>query len=81
MAKRRKKVGAMDTTTILILVGGAAALLFVMSKSATPTPTVIKTVVPAGTAQANLTAAEIAAGAGLVTTAINDFSSDDDDDS
>jgi hypothetical protein len=80
MAQKRKRVGEIDTSTLILIAAGAAALLFLMSKSSTPAPTIIKTGSPS-TGQAQLTAAEIAAGAGLVTTAITDFTSAGDDDS
>jgi len=56
-------------------IGGLAIFYFISQKNATPTTTVIRTTAPTNTAAAT-TAAEITAGAGLVTSIVNDFTSD-----
>lgn len=66
------------TQTVLIvggLVGVAAIAYFMMNRPAQAT-TIIRTV-PTGTSSTALTAAEIAAGAGLATTLANDIFGDD----
>jgi len=76
---RRKKVGEIGTTEMLLILGVVGVgIYFVISKSSTPSTTIIKTAAPSSsTSSAASTAAEIAAGAGVVDTLINDFSSSD----
>lgn len=76
MAKKGKRVGGMDTTTLILLgVGGVAVLFLLMNSNKTQT-TIVRTS-PAPSTTASTTAAEIAAGASVINTALNDFSSDD----
>jgi hypothetical protein len=70
--KKRKRIGAIDTTTLLLLVGGAAVLYFVL-KPQTPPAVVYKPIPQGSNTSGALTAAEITAGAGLVSTALNDL--------
>lgn len=67
----------MDTTTLVLLgLGGVAVLFLVMNANkTTPAPVVVHT---APSSSSGTTAAEIAAGAGIITTALNDFTSDSD---
>jgi hypothetical protein len=71
---RKKRVGEIGTTgLVLIGLGGLAVLYFMTQKPATP-PTIIRTQAPSGS---GLTAAEIAAGATVADTLINDLTSSD----
>jgi hypothetical protein len=74
--KRKKTVGKMDNTTMLLLIGGGVLglILLMNSNKSSPAPAVVRTALPSGNAT---TAAEIAAGASVINTALNDFSSDD----
>lgn len=67
----------MDTTTMVLLgLGGVAVLFLVMNANKTAAaPIVVHTPSPSNSAA---TAAEIAAGAAVVTSALNDFASGDD---
>lgn len=78
---RRRKVSGLSTGAAVALGLGALALLYLaMQGSSTAQPKTIVVASPGSgssstVSQNALTAAEIAAGAGIVTTALNDFSS------
>ncbi len=68
-------MGAVDTTTLLLIGGGVLVggfILYNMSKQ-TAQPVIIRQPTPTNTGAAT-TAAEIAAGASVLNTALNDFS-------
>jgi hypothetical protein len=77
MAHKRKRVGEVSTTALLlggIAVVGIGFLIYNANKPATP---VIRTTPT--TSSATTTAAEIAAGASVVNTLVNDLTPDEDD--
>lgn len=77
MAHKRKRVGEVSTTTLVL--GGLAVLgigILIVNMNKPTTTTVIK---PAPASNSAATAAEIAAGAGVVTTLVNDLTSDEED--
>ena len=73
---RRRKVGASDNTVLIlgVLAVGAAAVYFMTRPAATPTTIYRNVPTSTSTSNAAATAAEIAAGAGVVTSIINSFS-------
>lgn len=79
MAKRRKKVSGTGTT-ILWIGGGllAAFALYEIMKGQSAPITVIKTSTPASSSAAT-TAAEVTAGASVLTAGLNDLFGDDSD--
>jgi hypothetical protein len=79
MSHKRKKVGEIGTGEMLLIAGaGVLVLYLVMSQNKpTATPVVVRTTTP--NTGAATTAAEIAAGAGVLNTLINDTTGDDDD--
>jgi hypothetical protein len=73
MASRKKRVGEIDTTTLLLVLGGGAALLYFMTRPQTPATIVYRAPTTPVNNSGATTAAEIAAGAGLADTLINDL--------
>jgi hypothetical protein len=77
MANKRKKIGEVGTTVLVL--GGVAVIgivLLAMNANKPPATTIIK---PAPSSGAATTAAEIAAGASVVNTLVNDLTPDEDD--
>lgn len=69
------------TTTTLLWIGGGLAgafILYELLKGQTPATTIIRTTTPVPTSSAATTAAEVAAGAGVLTTIANDLFGDSD---
>jgi hypothetical protein len=78
MAHKRKRVGEVSTTALVL--GGIAVigLGFLIYNANKPATTVIRTTPPASSGAAT-TAAEIAAGASVVNTLVNDLTPDEED--
>jgi hypothetical protein len=76
MAQKRKSVGEMDTTTMIVIFGGVAVLLYFMFGKQ-PAPVATTVIRPAAPSTSGTTAAEIAAGATVADTLINDAFSGD----